>query len=973
MQRVFWRALEARGSCNCAICTPIRPGLARKVNTLPAKRGIKFGDIVTIVYGTVLGTAAFYDGTSKKKRREKIDDALIGLLLQNEAAIRDQEARLKALGYNGSESASTLSEDLIRRASNADWTRWSTIFSRPALIKPAPSYARHYSTRYMNKEKKFASNNDGWWEAEMLARQEQRVVDRLQISSQPQDYMENTQFPSKCKGVPESSVPKSEARILGKSLEDAWEDMTLIPNRRNWQIREIAVTQLVLKLVKTYLTSIDTEKENVPTIQFTNASGSISRFEIEDVPDIIRSHKELSHRMECIKRGMQVPPISESAGPFQFPQFRVYGRSEGMHSSYHSDVWEQNDKLAAIFLQADSSANLISELCSFLVSQTCGPNIHTMNLLLLLFLDVQWYQACKAIISTISVLAANQNEVTDVAKLQYYHLTQQDLNLDAQRALMLCLDGRATRTAFDAGKLTVETFQPDQVTVRTRIQDGVQRTTHALKAGWTAEAFSIVIIDLLDRGELAEALAEIASMHLSGLQETPNTLEAMLQYSVFKEDWDVALKSWTRFEELSYTKSVLTWYWMLQACATCRQTHNFYNMVSMGIQQGVLSRDVEYSIEAFNFSISARDKLKRKTHALQRLKYRISIPRLPQRDLHVQGDDIIQMPNLEQTMLMAYLQYAKLRKSTSGWFVDHLEYLRSAEEEFQSLVQSLHASPKVLRSLRERWAIFDAKLEMFATVRNGGYIAENVTLDAAIKRMVLDDYACVGSGDDISAATTHTEMSPAGSKLYETSIRTESILSRIHEGGALPRLYPETSNSGLALSEHSSLSRLRVNIQQLISGHHNSLKDGTANQTHGQQTSTEGHTRAGHKWIPENRWLWTQHLQSSDDVRPPCIPHIKDDIPDVVIRKVPSGLHFTKVVSQPRKSDTSWRHVTIEPLGSIPESGKKVELEFSAVQLVEEELVQQQNQRSAQVTHQDDDNVDMNEEYAQDHRLAAVA
>ena len=926
MQRVFWRAIEARGSCNCAICTPIRPGLTRKVNTLPVKRRLKFGDVVNIVYGTVLGTAALYDGTSKKQRREKIDDALIGLLLQNEEAIRDQEARLKALGYDGSESASTLSEDLTRSTSNAGWMGWGAIFKRPSLLKSSSSHARHYSTQYTNNERKCESNNDGRWGAKMLARQEQRVLDRLRMSSQSQEYMESGQSrPKDNIASSRSFKTKPEARVVGKSIEEAWEDITLIPSLRNWRTREMAVTQLVLKLLKTYFTSIDTNKQDVPSIQFTNTSGFTSHFECEDLPDIIRFHKEVSLRMDCIKRGIKDPDASEIATPFLLPKFRVYRRNEGMQSSYHWDIMQQNDHLVAIFLQADNSASLISELCAFLVAQRCGPNIHTMNLLLLLFLDIQWYQACKAVISTISVLAANQNEVTDIAKLQYYHLTQQDLNLDAQRAFMLCLDGRSTRAAFTPGELTTETFQPEQVLIRTRIQDGMRRTSSVVKAGWTAEAFSIVIIDLLDRGELTEAFAEIATMRLSGLQETPDILEAMLQYSVFKQDWDVALKSWTRFEELSYAKSILALYWMLQACATCQQTQSFYKLVSMGTQQGILRSDIEYSIEAFDLPAIARDKLKRKTHALQRLKHRISIPRLPQRDLHVLADDVIQMPNLEQTMLMVYLQYAKLRKIVSRWFVDHLNYLCSAEMELQNLVESLLDSPKALQDLEERWTAYGAKLEAFATTRNGGHIVKNVKLEATIKRMMLNDCTCTGSEQDVPATIARTEKSPATSTFYETCSLTDSILSRTHE---------EKSNSGFDLLEETSLSQSMFDNQQSIPEYRNSLTDDASVKT-----------------------------------------HVRFVTGSLIPRRILSSPYSMKDSSQPRTSLVPRVHPHVPYREAISKSRIRMKLKLGAVQPVEDLPVLPQNQRSAQKAYQDDDDidVDMNEAYTQKHWLTAVA
>lgn len=806
MQKFFSRALEARNSCHCAICAPLRPGLVRKAGTLPARQAIKFGDVVTIVYGTVIGTAAYYDANSKKRRRKALNDAIAGVVSENEVMQQDQEARLKALGYNGSENGTPL--DVLQ--SELPSIPIIQNDRRPSVVRSSSHPTRRHITNHLLSKEKREARKKGFWRQEMIARAQERENCRLEPSTKTFEFMQEAKFRARGKRTAKfSDSIFPEERIVGKTIDEAWEEVTIICNERNTRIQEISTFRLVLHLLRAYLVGVDTDREKDPRIDFIAAGGVKVEVALVDIADLMEKHQFLSRNIEQLKAGLWDSQEIQPAETMPYPKYQLYDRYDGGSSPYHEDIRLQNEKLVDVLLSAQGPKELISNMCTFLMSCSCAPNIHTINLLLIHFLDLQWFQAAKVIVSASSQFVINQNEVTDVAKLYFFHSSHEDINFDAQRAYMQAVDGRVTRAAYVPGKLTSNEWVPEQLVEQIRERNGVQTVTYGLKAAWTVDSFSIVIIDLLDRGKLSSALAEIATMRLSGFKETPEIVEALLQYSVFNSDWDIAVKTWSRSGALGHIKSPLTWYWMLQACAVCNQPQAFQRMVYTGQEEGILSSDIIYTMKEFRLCKAEQKELKKRVHAIQRLAHRISIPNMAHRNIRLQAQDFVLLPNLQQTLLVVYLQYAKLRASTCGWSFDHLNYLCQSEVDLDDLLIQLRGDPPFLKKFVTAWSGFDTKLEAIAAVCNPAYTGYcSNEMETAIERIALLDASEVELDSDVSQLRgVFDQNPPAFPYFYDMNTRQDQIF--------IP-LRSQLDDDGLVAGPSSGLSNWRDHKTQPV-------------------------------------------------------------------------------------------------------------------------------------------------------------
>jgi hypothetical protein len=73
MQVLWSRAAQAGSSCRCSSCLHAATTIARRTTTAASKRRLRFSDLFTACYSTILATAAFADARAKEDRRKEWD------------------------------------------------------------------------------------------------------------------------------------------------------------------------------------------------------------------------------------------------------------------------------------------------------------------------------------------------------------------------------------------------------------------------------------------------------------------------------------------------------------------------------------------------------------------------------------------------------------------------------------------------------------------------------------------------------------------------------------------------------------------------------------------------------------------------------------------------------------------------------------------------------------------------------------
>lgn len=111
---LWTRALQARSTCKCPSCLPMRGAVVRRATTT-TPRQFKFGEVLTVFYTSVLATAAVLDTSWKDVQRKELDRAISEAQTEVKMAEENQRQRLLALGIPFShQSEPTLQEDEMK-------------------------------------------------------------------------------------------------------------------------------------------------------------------------------------------------------------------------------------------------------------------------------------------------------------------------------------------------------------------------------------------------------------------------------------------------------------------------------------------------------------------------------------------------------------------------------------------------------------------------------------------------------------------------------------------------------------------------------------------------------------------------------------------------------------------------------------------------------------------------------------------
>ncbi|MCJ1395543.1 hypothetical protein MMC18_008429 [Xylographa bjoerkii] len=114
MQTIWSRAIQAKSSCRCPSCLPKSSAITRRPSTAAAGRSIRYGDIATFFYSSILATAAVADAERKDVKRKRLDKSIAEAVEALKAVELEQHKRLQTL-YSAQHELRVIEKEHERR------------------------------------------------------------------------------------------------------------------------------------------------------------------------------------------------------------------------------------------------------------------------------------------------------------------------------------------------------------------------------------------------------------------------------------------------------------------------------------------------------------------------------------------------------------------------------------------------------------------------------------------------------------------------------------------------------------------------------------------------------------------------------------------------------------------------------------------------------------------------------------------
>ena len=377
MRTLWHRAAQIRSTCNCSLCYSATPALSRRTTFASVKRRIRFNDVFTVFYSSILASAAIAD-VGWKEAKTKNWQKLIEEARNDLRALEDQQQeRLAAVSTLGDIAAP------IQRSAKDTW----------------------YET--------FA------WAAQEMDRRKALGFEHLKGPSL--GLLEGLSTPE----IEELLLDKYIARLNSKDGKHLWDTTDA---RRKLSIKKIKTLEWSIRKLahRLILSSLD-EQESPQSDRAALEVHSSPRqhFVGMDRDQLKTKLEQCTQRLRFLARHSS---NTEYWYRFESPKAPTY--------SCWSDVGPErgdslNDKLYEIFESSCSHAigkdELVASICSAILTSYVPPDVHTYNLLIVRLTRLKQMDHVKAVIASMYECHIRPNEVTLYALLRYYTKTNNSI------------------------------------------------------------------------------------------------------------------------------------------------------------------------------------------------------------------------------------------------------------------------------------------------------------------------------------------------------------------------------------------------------------------------------------------------------------------------------------------------------------------------------------------------------------------
>ncbi|MCJ1246440.1 hypothetical protein MMC30_003647 [Trapelia coarctata] len=659
MQTVWSRATQLRSTCRCPSCISAPTAtVTRRCTTGTLPKRIRFGDVFTVFYSSVLATAAVADAEWKDAKRRDLDVAIEKATEDLKATEREQERRiqrvllraqdeLRNVKTEGPKNTQTL-QDIFRTASTGKFpivpfaeprNPWSDAGGVQIGINArsrAPHTRRYYGIstalrgRWPSAEQAESRSVEGTQaEGGIISRPDGDIGAALeQHDSQSLSEARIKIQLKRCKSwrgepgwamrnrieKPSLAIPTThESKNMSQDAELALPRLVHRPSGAGAKNRlEYKLDTLCLKHVGggfplgtlphgrstfdiwelagelTPLDGRDTSRIETSVAWFVfrllvraiDASNSGSAY--LKLPDNTFLRFKEDHRRMLKMMTAQLASRLKAPEPSlgTVPRSQLFPKYTSQEAKGRPDQRKLNEKLYCL---SDSQplVTLLSIICHHLLASPTPPDVHTYNVLIVKFCNLQYYDLAATAISSMFRGGIYPNEITTAAILRFFIHTSDEVRFNKYADFLNCKSLKAVVT-------------PDSETGM-----ATQRPAYNFQyedmAACNAATHKELILGWLRFGKFEQALVEYQVMAHRGYLKNRINLDrriliAILQHCVQTANWEWGTAVWEALKERcdagQHELIAEQYYWMLQLCVVCGRESDFDLVVVDGIKKG---------------------------------------------------------------------------------------------------------------------------------------------------------------------------------------------------------------------------------------------------------------------------------------------------------------------------------------------------------------------------------------------------
>ena len=564
MQALWSRTAQTRCTCKCAFCHATT-ALSRTSTTSALKRRLRFRDVFTVFYSTVLASAAVADSCGKDARRREW-----------EAAIQKTKEELAAM-----ENA-----QLNRIAALSTETNGLKVTDGPWVIEN--TWDKVFGVASHRSQERESLGFEGLVGPPLHVLKQLATEEIAEVLRDPAIVRlnTNTQIVSDLLWRPKwYGVKKT------KTLE--------------WSIR---------KLVYRILLSCETERSQTQLVGGNEESDQMH-------PDKTISQTIMSRIEKCeqaLKFMADNPQDRWLWLKLRSPTVPSYSRQINPEGN------SMNDQLLTLFESfrpnSEGPTVLLSSICSLLLSTPIAPDVDFYNILITRLCQMQRMADVQIVIDSMNECWIRPNETTLFALLHYYTITSKALEfLDLSKRMAglhsrplirvhpdkkaaPCLQRRYIAREYSKPELVITDkdhklldddasfSDPSPDELEPKIWSSYTKVFQTARMGlMNHQVYEALISGSLKFGWPGMAMDYYGKMVTDGFKPDPPLLESILEYCTRKRDWSAGVAVWKELRSSTQRITHAMLGLMLTLCRSLGKYVEYGEVLDHGVQLGLIA------------------------------------------------------------------------------------------------------------------------------------------------------------------------------------------------------------------------------------------------------------------------------------------------------------------------------------------------------------------------------------------------
>ena len=553
MYALWARAAQVRSTCRCSLCASPANVLARRATKVPVRRGIRQQDVFLVFSSTIAFEAAVIDSVRKDARSKQWDKIIDEGKELVESVEADQRSRVRAL-LDRAERRLVQDADLQQNSlrdqkslhlstedyNGLDWS-WQGTFSWAARC-----------------DKLRASTGFEDWKGPPLSLLKTLTAAELRELLTDKRILRHFYGGLDCENLEADPVRPTISTKKSRTLE--WSMVKLVL-RMLWAICGESSYKLLTGVPTNYLASVVPLED---ALSFSNSWND----------KLIQANAKLDQLYSHAKD-------SDIYDYFERPATPSY---DAGIETWEDELSHLNTTLHATLREMKAGEkldSLMAKICQQLLLSRTPPNIHTYNLLLVRFCQLEEISLVHFVLESMWESHIRPNEITHATVLRFFTVTGNKTEFALYVKRMRGLKGGLALADPDKIKSPL---------VRSQIRffgNSLQKI--AQKARMNQEVYTALIIGLLRFFDPEDAMYWYRAMIDQGWRPGAELLTAILRECCLRADWNAGVAVWQQFSKEALQVTVVAYEWMLRLCQRCERHQAYSIVLHEGIQRGTLT------------------------------------------------------------------------------------------------------------------------------------------------------------------------------------------------------------------------------------------------------------------------------------------------------------------------------------------------------------------------------------------------